>query len=277
MKQATRPRSVPLAQPLALYFREVSRIPLLSAAEEHDLAVRVRAGDREARSRLIQANLRLVVSIARSYSGRGLCLEDLIEEGNVGLLRAVVSFDPERGCRFSTYATYWVRQAMRVGLATTSRTIRLPTRLAFMVAQRRRLLAEMDGDLDWLSSEDEVARQLSVSRKKMAALRHAERVANVTPLMTDADDTWTRARTLVDDRALAPDALLCQREEANRVRLLLGQLEEREAMVLRLRFGLDDQQPKTLQAVGEHLGVTRERARQLEVQALKKLRALVDA
>jgi RNA polymerase primary sigma factor len=277
MKQATRTRSVPLAQPLALYFREVSRIPLLSAAEEHDLAVRLRAGDRQARSQLIQANLRLVVSIARSYSGRGLCLEDLIEEGNVGLLRAVASFDPERGCRFSTYATYWIRQAMRLALMTATRTIRLPTRLAGLLGRWRLLLSEMDSEPNRKPGEDEVARRLGVSHKKLAALRHADRVTGVMHLDTEEDDDWTRSRTLVDERAPAPDEPLCQREEEHRVRLLLGQLEEREATVLRLRFGLDDQQPKTLQAVGEHLGVTRERARQLEKQALNKLRGLAQA
>jgi RNA polymerase primary sigma factor len=275
MKRATRTRNVPVAQPLALYFREVSRIPLLSAAEERDLAVRGRAGDGAARSRLIQANLRLVVSIARAYGGRGLCLEDLIAEGNVGLLRAVASFDPERGCRFSTYATYWIRQAMRLALSTMSRTIRLPTRLARLLGQWRLLLSEMEIELNRPPSEHEVARRLRVPRKKLAVLRHADRIAGVTYLNTEADDDWTRARTLVDERALAPDAPLCQQEEAHHVRLLLAKLEEREATVLRLRFGLDDKQPKTLQAVGEHLGVTRERARQLEAQALNKLRDLV--
>jgi RNA polymerase primary sigma factor len=274
MKRATRTRTVPLAQPLALYFREVSRIPLLGAVEEYDLAVRVRAGDAEARTKLIQANLRLVVSIARNYSDRGLCLEDLIEEGNVGLLRAVASFDPERGCRFSTYATYWIRQAMRLAL-TTSRTIRLPTRLAFLLSQWR-LLLEMHNDPNRQPSELEMARRLHVPRKKLAALRHADRVAGVTYLGTEEDDDWTRARTLVDKRAAAPDAPLCQQEEQHHIRLLLAQLDEREATVIRLRFGLDDQQPKTLQAVGKLLGVTRERARQLVAQALSKLRGLIE-
>jgi RNA polymerase primary sigma factor len=274
MKRATRTRTVPLAQPLALYFREVSRIPLLGAAEEYDLAVRVRAGDAEARTRLIQANLRLVVSIARNYSDRGLCLEDLIEEGNVGLLRSVASFDPERGCRFSTYATYWIRQSMRLAL-TTSRTIRLPTRLSFLLSQWR-LLLEVYSEPHRQPSEQEMARRLRVPRKKLAALRHADRVAGVTYLSSEDDDDWTRARTLVDKRVAAPDAPLCRQEEQNRVRWLLDQLEEREATVLRLRFGLDDQQPKTLEAVGKHLGVTRERARQLVMQALTKLRGLVE-
>jgi RNA polymerase primary sigma factor len=275
MKRVTRTRSVPLAQPLALYFREVSRIPLLGAAEEYDLAVRGRGGDAEARSQLIQANLRLVVSIARKYGGRGLCLEDLIEEGNVGLLRAVASFDPERGCRFSTYATYWIRQSMRLAL-TTSRTIRLPTRLSFLLSQWR-LLLEMHNEPNRQPSENELARRLGVPRKKLAALRHADRVAGVTHLSTEEDDDWTRARTLVDKKVTAPDAALSRQEEQHRVRLLLAQLEEREATVLRLRFGLDDQQPKTLEMVGKQLGVTRERARQLVAQALNKLRGLVQS
>jgi RNA polymerase primary sigma factor len=268
---------VPLAQPLALYFRQVSRIPLLKAAEEYDLAVQVRAGDSAARSLLIQANLRLVVSIARTYSGRGLCLEDLIAEGNIGLLRAVASFDPERGCRFSTYATYWIRQAIRQGLVATSRTIRLPTRLAGLLGQWRRLLLEIDSEPNRQSCDEEVARRLCVPRKKLAALRHADRVSGVTHLSTEGDEDWTRARTLVDERAAPPDAPLSRLEEQYHVRMLLAQLEEREAIVLRLRFGLDDQQPQTLQAIGKHLGVTRERARQLETQALNKLRDLVDA
>jgi RNA polymerase primary sigma factor len=274
MKQATRTRTLPLAQPLALYFREVSRIPLLSAADEYDLAVRLRAGDGEARSRLIQANLRLVVSIARIYAHRGVCLEDLIEEGNLGLLRAVASFDPKRGCRFSTYATYWIRQAMRVAL-TNNRTIRLPTRLAFLVSQWR-LLLEMHSEPNRQPSDQDLARRLRVPRKKLAALRHADRVAGVTHLSSEEDDDWTRARTLEDKRVTPPDVPLCRQEEQHRVRLLLSQLDEREAKVLRLRFGLDDQQPRTLQAVGKHLGVTRERARQLVAQALTKLRGLVE-
>jgi RNA polymerase primary sigma factor len=274
MKRATRTRSASLAPTLALYFREVSRIPLLCAAEERALAVRVQAGDREARSQLIEANLRLVVSIARTYSNRGLSLEDLIEEGNVGLLRAVASFDPGRGCRFSTYATYWIRQAMRLAL-TTSRTIRLPTRLAFLLSQWRLVVSEMTSDPNREPSEQEVARRLRVPRKKLAVLRHADRVAGVTHLSSEEDDDWTRSRTLVDERIPSPDVPLCRQEEQHRVRLLLAQLEEREAMVLRLRFGLDDHQPRTLQAVGKHLGVTRERARQLEAQALNKLRGLI--
>jgi RNA polymerase primary sigma factor len=275
MKRATRTRTVPLAQPLALYFRQVSRIPLLTAAEEYDLAVRLRSGDSAARSQLIQANLRLVISVARTYCGRGLCLEDLIEEGNLGLLRAVASFDPERRCRFSTYATYWIRQGMRQALMNSSRTIRLPTRLASLLGQWRRLLSEMDSDPNRLPCEEEVARRLRVPRKKLAALRHADRVSAVTHLSSETDDDWTRARTLVDERALAPDAPLCRLEEQHSVRLLLRHLDEREATVLRLRFGLDDQKPKTLEAIGKSLGVTRERARQLEAQALNKLRGLV--
>jgi RNA polymerase primary sigma factor len=274
MKQATRTRTLPLAQPLALYFREVARIPLLSAADEYDLAVRIRAGDDEARSRLIQANLRLVVSIARLYAHRGVCLEDLIEEGNVGLLRAVASFDPKRGCRFSTYATYWIRQAMRMAL-TTSRTIRLPTRLSFLLSQWR-LLLDMHSEPNRQPSDHDLARRLGVPRKKLAALRHADRVAGVTYLSSEEDDDWTRARTLEDKRVTAPDVPLCRQEEQHRVRVLLAQLDEREAKVLRLRFGLDDQQPKTLEVVGKHLGVTRERARQLVTQALNKLRGMVE-
>jgi RNA polymerase primary sigma factor len=265
---------MPLDQPLALYFREVARIPLLCAADEYALAVRVRAGDREARTQLIKANLRLVVSIARTYCARGVSLEDLIEEGNVGLLRAVASFNPERGCRFSTYATYWVRQAMRLAL-TTNRMIRLPARLSFLLSRWRLLLAETLTEPHRQPSEPELARRLQVPRKKLAVLRHADRVAGVTHLNTEDDDDWTRSRTLVDERVSPPDVPLCRQEEQQRVRLLLDQLEEREAMVLRLRFGLDDQQPRTLQAVGNHLGVTRERARQLELQALNKLRRLL--
>jgi RNA polymerase primary sigma factor len=274
MKRENRTRTVPLAQPLTLYFREVSRIPLLSAAEEYDLAVRIRSGDDEARTQLIQANLRLVVSIGRTYANRGLCLEDLIEEGNIGLLRAVASFDPERGCRFSTYATYWIRQAMRLAL-TTSRTIRLPTRLSFLLTQWR-LLMERHSEPHRQPSDQEMARRLRVPRKKLATLRHADRVAGVTHLSNEDEDDWTRARTMVDRRVAPPDAPLCRLEEQHRVRSLLAQLEEREAMVLRLRFGLDDQEPKTLQVVGKKLGVTRERARQLVMQALSKLRGLVE-
>jgi RNA polymerase primary sigma factor len=260
------------------YFYEIRRIPLLNAQEERDLARRIAEGDRDAHERMVRANLRLVVSIARRYAGRGLCLQDLIEEGNLGLLQAVRRFDPARGVRFSTYATFWIKQAIRMALINTSRTIRVPAHVITLLAAWDRTTAELQEELGRTPRAEEVVRRLGWTGGELDLVQKALRVRNA-GVLTDAQPDRESAldELLVDHRAEAPDRNLLAADTTSRVRDLLDQLEEREATVLRLRFGLTDEEPKTLRVIGERLGLTHERVRQIETRALSKLSARLRA
>lgn len=264
--------------PLDSYFCEIKRIPLLDAEEERELARSVQAGDREAHDRMVRANLRLVVSIARRYAGRGLCLQDLIEEGNVGLLQAVRRFDPERGVRFSTYATFWIKQAIRMALINTSRTIRVPAHVVTLLTAWDRATAALHEELGRTPTPDQIVRRLGWCGGERELVEKALRVRNA-GVLSDAQQERESAldELLVDYRGEAPDRNMQAADAARRVRDLLGHLEEREATVLRLRYGLTDEEPKTLRVIGERLGLTHERVRQIESRALSKLSARLRA
>jgi RNA polymerase primary sigma factor len=256
---------------VALYMQEIQRTPLLTAKEEVALARRVEKGDAEARRRLTEANLRLVVSIARKYAGRGLLLPDLIQEGNRGLLRAVEKFDWRRGFRFSTYATWWIRQAITRALADQSRMIRIPVGTwedASRVARASRTLAQRLGREPTLREISRAAK-MPVDRVR-AVLALPQQVASL-DMPVGEEEASTLGDFIEDQESPAPDAAAVAALLAGEVRHLLATLTPREREVVRLRFGFEGTRPHTLQEVGRVFGVTRERVRQIEQEALGKL------
>jgi RNA polymerase primary sigma factor len=270
-------REIVSQSPLQIYLQAINETPLLSAEEEKKFARSVAQGDPMAREHMVKANLRLVVNIARGYLGKGLGLEDLIEEGNLGLLRAVEGFDGSMDTRFSTYASYWIKQSIRRAVMNTGKPIRLPAYMVSLLSKWRRAVIVLSERLGRTPTPDEVGRALRLSKKKVGIVAKAIRVNNLTPHPESAeDDGLILGEVLTDDRSRPPDDLLIEADDLDRILLRLGQLEDREAAVIRMRFGLDPFAPMTLREVGERLGLTRERVRQLENQALLKLSAGLD-
>jgi RNA polymerase primary sigma factor len=264
-------RTHPTSTPLEMYLRQINSTPLLSAPEEQELTCRVQEGDSEARDHLIRANLRLVVSIARRYQGRGVDLSDLVAEGNLGLLRAVEGFDTTMGTRFTTYAAFWIRQSVSRAVINSGRTIRLPAYLAQLLSEWRRVKSRLEDELCRPPTEAEVAERLKVRPRQLRLIKKALRIYNAMPQGDYEGQGESLDSVLADDRAQAPDAVLGQAEELQQVLQLVEGLEPREQTVLRLRFGLGGQQPMNLKEIGEQLGLTRERVRQIEQEALSKL------
>jgi RNA polymerase primary sigma factor len=270
----TRPRRVrteSVQSPLETYLREINETPLLSAEEEKELAYRIEDGDSEARDRMVRANLRLVVNIARSYTGKGLGLQDLIEEGNLGLLRAVEGFDPSMNTRFSTYASYWIKQSIKRALVNTAKTIRIPAYMVELLAKWRRATAKLQEELGRAPTQEEVARSLDLPKKKLNIIKKAIRVYNSAPQSDQPESGWSLDEMLMDARTKTPDTEMVESDDLQHVLSQLDKMDKREATVLRMRFGLDDEEPKTLKEIGECLGLTRERVRQIESEALSKL------
>jgi RNA polymerase primary sigma factor len=261
----------PARSPLETYLREINQTPLLTAEEERELAHRIGAGDYAARDRMVRANLRLVVNIARGYQGKGLGLEDLIAEGNLGLVRAVEAFDPAHETRFSTYASFWIKQSIKRTLVNTAKTIRLPAYMVELLAKWRRATAALQEELGRTPTSEEIAQRLRISRKKLHVITKALRLASAAPQAEQAEEGWSIDEMLMDGGARAPDAELVQAEELRQIMALLGSLDERAAKVLRLRFGLDEEGPLTLSEIGTRLGLTRERVRQIVKEALGRL------
>jgi RNA polymerase primary sigma factor len=259
--------------PLETYLREINEVALLTADEEKQLAHAVGQGNTAARERMIRANLRLVVNIARGYVGKGLALQDLIEEGNLGLLRAVEGFDPKVGTRFSTYASYWIKQSIKRALVNTAKPIRIPAYMMELLCKWRRASADLQDLLGRSPTIEEIGRHLELPKKKLAIVKKAIKVYNLVPQTDQPENGWSLGEMLMDERTRAPDVEMV---EADNLRLVMNRLDEmdkREATVLRMRFGLNDAPPKTLKEIGESLGLTRERVRQIENEALCKLSA----
>jgi RNA polymerase primary sigma factor len=268
-RATVRPRSA--QSPLETYLREINETALLSAEEEHELAELIAEGDVLARDRMVRANLRLVVNIARGYTGKGLGLQDLIEEGNLGLLRAVEGFDPEVGTRFSTYASYWIKQSIKRALINSAKTIRIPAYMVELLSKWRRATARLNEELGRTPTNEEVARVLGLPKKKLPIIRKAIRISNSTPQSDQTESGWSLGEMVMDERLKAPDEEMLDHDILRHALELLGDLEEREATVLRLRFGLGGDEPKTLKEIGAELGLTRERVRQIETEALRHL------
>jgi RNA polymerase primary sigma factor len=262
--------------PVRMYLREIGRVPLLTAAQEVSLAKRIERRDIAAKASLIEANLRLVVSVAKRYVGRGLAFLDLIQEGNLGLIRAVEKFDYRKGYKFSTYATWWIRQAITRAIADQARTIRVPVHMVETINRLSRVQRQLLQDLGREPTIAELAKELEVTPDRVREIQKVaqEPVSLETPVGEDED---SELGDLIEDGAVEspPEAVatLLRREELEEV---LAQLTHRERKVLELRFGLRGEEPRTLEEVGQRFGVTRERIRQIEAKTLNKLQAYRD-
>jgi len=257
--------------PLETYLREINETALLSAQEEQALADQIAEGDVRARDRMVRANLRLVVNIARGYTGKGLSLQDLIEEGNLGLLRAVEGFDPAVGTRFSTYASYWIKQSIKRALINSAKTIRIPAYMVELLSKWRRANARLTEELGRTPTPEEIARVLGLPKKKLPIIKKAIRIYNSAPQTDQADAGWSLGEMIMDERMKTPEDELVEHDALTHVLEMIETMDQREATVLRMRFGLNDTEPHTLKEIGQRLGLTRERVRQIETEALNRL------
>jgi RNA polymerase primary sigma factor len=266
------PREGAQAQsPLETYLREINETKLLSADDEQQLARQIGMGDVRARDRMVRANLRLVVNIARGYVGKGLSLPDLIEEGNLGLLRAVEGFDPSMGTRFSTYASYWIKQSIKRALINSAKTIRIPAYMVELLSKWRRASSRLTEELGRTPTPEEVGRVLGLAKKKLSIIKKAIQINNATPQTDQTEAGWSLGEMVMDERRKSPDEELLDHDVLKTALELIDTLDPREATVLKMRFGLDDTPPHTLKEIGTNLGLTRERVRQIETEALAKL------
>jgi len=257
---------------IGLYLREISQVPLLTPQEEVKLAGQIKRGNRKAREKMIKANLRLVVKIAHDFSNYGLPLLDLVSEGNIGLMKAVERFDPKKGGKLSTYASWWIKQSIKRALANQSKTIRLPVHLVDKIGKIRRVAAQMTEELGREPSNEELAEELGLAASKVAHLKNvAVRPASLDAKL-NADDDTAFGDLVSDDRAEDPFAVLRDKDLRDEIGDLLDVLDPRERKIIAYRFGLGGGRERTLEEVGRKFGVTRERIRQLQNIALLKMR-----
>lgn len=266
------PDGISLADPIRMYLKEIGKIPLLSTDEEIELAKRMEKGDEEARKKLAEANLRLVVSIAKRYVGRGMQFLDLIQEGNLGLIKAVEKFDYRKGYKFSTYATWWIRQAITRAIADQARTIRIPVHMVETINRLIRTSRQMVQELGREPTPEELARKLDMPAERVREIKKISQdpVSLETPIGEEEDSHL--GDFIQDDNVMIPADQAAFTLLHEQLMESLETLTEREQQVLRLRFGLDDGRPRTLEEVGRVFHVTRERIRQIEAKALRKLR-----
>lgn len=257
---------------LKLYLREIAKTPLLTPEQEVELAERIKMGDEEARSHMIKANLRLVVKIAQDYSNYGMPVSDLISEGNIGLMKAVERFDPEKGGKLSTYAAWWIKQSIKRALANQSKTIRLPVHMVDKIAKMRRIAAMMTEVLGREPSDEELAEEIGVPRHKLAMLRQASHRPTSLDAPINEGEATEYGEVISDDKAVNPLDNLADKNLHGELDGLLDILDERERRIIDERFGLDGRKAMTLEEVGREFGVTRERIRQLQNSALTKMR-----
>jgi RNA polymerase primary sigma factor len=263
---------IPLTDPVRMYLREIGKVPLLDAAEEVALAKRVEAGDDTAKKKIVDANLRLVVSIAKKYIGRGMLFLDLIQEGNLGLIRAVEKFDYRKGFKFSTYATWWIRQAITRAIADQARTIRVPVHMVETINKMVRISRQLVQRLGREPTDEEIAGEMEIEPSKVEEIRRIAQlpVSLETPIGEEED---SQLGDFIEDRDLpSPEEAAAGHLLHEQIEEMLEALSEREREVLHFRFGLEDGRSYTLEEVGKRFGVTRERIRQIEAKALRKLR-----
>lgn len=266
------PAGVKINDPVRMYLKEIGRVPLLNADEERDLAIRIQEGDAEAKQELAEANLRLVVSIAKRYVGRGMQFLDLIQEGNMGLMKAVEKFDHEKGFKFSTYATWWIRQAITRAIADQARTIRIPVHMVETINKLVRIQRQLLQDLGREPTPEEIGAEMDLPTEKVREiLKIAQEPVSLETPIGEEDDSHL-GDFIEDQDVTSPAEHTAQTLLKEQLEEVLDTLTDREENVLRLRFGLDDGNVRTLEQVGKVFGVTRERIRQIEAKALRKLR-----
>ncbi len=261
-----------------LYLREIGKIPLLNAKEELELAQKVVSGDKRAKDKMAEANMRLVVSIAKRYVGRGLDLLDLIQEGNTGLLRAVEKFDPDKGFKFSTYATWWIRQAITRAIADQARTIRIPVHMVETINKLLRTQRRLTQELNREPTNEEIAAAMEIEVDKVEHIMKIKQdISSLDASVRDDEEDSVLADFIEDEDTISPEESATGQLLKEHVKGMLGALTEREQKILKLRFGLEDGKSHTLEEVGQEFSVTRERIRQIEAKALAKLRKHKDA
>ncbi len=261
-----------------LYLREIGKIPLLTAEQELALAQRVVSGDKKAKDEMAEANMRLVVSIAKRYVGRGLDLLDLIQEGNTGLLRAVEKFDPDKGFKFSTYATWWIRQAITRAIADQARTIRIPVHMVETINKLLRTQRRLTQELNREPSNEEIAKEMEIDVEKVEHIMKIKQdISSLDASVRDDEEDSVLGDFIEDEDTVSPEESAAGQLLKEQVKDLLGSLTEREQKILKLRFGLEDGKSHTLEEVGQEFSFTRERIRQIEAKALAKLRKHKDS
>src|ERR1039458_1402296 len=261
-----------------LYLREIGKIPLLNSEQELALAQRVVSGDKDAKDQMAEANMRLVVSIAKRYVGRGLDLLDLIQEGNTGLLRAVEKFDPDKGFKFSTYATWWIRQAITRAIADQARTIRIPVHMVETINKLLRTQRRLTQELNREPSNEEIAKEMEIDVDKVEHIMKIKQdISSLDASIRDDEEESDLTDFIEDEDTISPEESATGQLLKEQVKDMLSALTEREQKILKLRFGLEDGKQHTLEEVGQEFSVTRERIRQIEAKALAKLRKHKDA
>ncbi len=261
-----------------LYLREIGKIPLLKPDEELELAYKVVKGDKRAKDKMAEANMRLVVSIAKRYVGRGLDLLDLIQEGNTGLLRAVEKFDPDKGFKFSTYATWWIRQAITRAIADQARTIRIPVHMVETINKLLRTQRRLTQDLNREPTNEEIAKAMEIDVEKVEHIMKIKQdISSIDAPVRDDEEDSVLGDFIEDEDTISPEDSATVQLLKEHVKDMLGALSEREQKILKLRFGLEDGRSHTLEEVGQEFNVTRERIRQIEAKALAKLRKHKDS
>ena len=269
---ATVPKSLPTDDAVRMYLKEIGKVPLLTGAEERELAIRMEQGDEEAKKKLCESNLRLVVSIAKRYLNRGLSFLDLIQEGNLGLIKAVDKFDYTKGYKFSTYATWWIRQAITRSIADQARTIRIPVHMVETINKLIRISRQLLQELGREPTSEEIAKEMGITVEKVREIKKVSQdpVSLETPIGEEEDSHL--GDFIPDDDVPAPVEAAAYSMLKEQLMEVLDTLSDREKKVLMLRFGLEDGRPRTLEEVGKEFNVTRERIRQIEAKALRKLR-----
>lgn len=268
-------RSVAVKQGLEIYLKQIDEVKLLTAEQEKELCRKIIAENcPESRERMIRANLRLVVSIAKRYNNRGLPLQDLIEEGNLGLLKAVENFDPEMGARFSTYGSWWIKQAIKRALINAVQPVHIPAYMVELIGKWKKAARDLEDKLGRQPTLQELGEEMQLPPRKVRIIRKAVR-AYQRPAQTggtgEEGDSPTLSEMLADEKTPTPDDQVLREDDLQTISQLLDAIDDREARILRLRYGLDGEEPMTLKEIGKVIGLTRERVRQIEIEALRKL------